>query len=101
MGRTSNRGSIIWTQHALHEELEFKNGQFPQKNFNEYKMLRLKDAPKIEIELIETGGQPVGLGEPATTTVAPAIANAIFDAVGIRVNKLPIRPDDIRNQLSS
>ena len=86
---------------ALHEELEFRNGQFPQKNFNEYKMLRLKDAPKIEIELIETGGQPVGLGEPATTTVAPAIANAIFDAVGIRVNKLPIRPDDIRNQLSS
>ena len=86
---------------ALHEELEFKSGQFPQKNFNEYKMLRLKDAPKIEIELIETGGQPVGLGEPATTTVAPAVANAIFDAVGIRVNKLPIRPDDIRNQLSS
>ena len=64
-------------------------------------MLRLKDAPKIEIELIETGGQPVGLGEPATTTVAPAVANAIFDAVGIRVKKLPIRPDDIRNQLSS
>ena len=86
---------------ALHEELEFTNGQFPQKNFNEYKMLRLKDAPKIEIELIETGGQPVGLGEPATTTVAPAVANAIFDAVGIRVKKLPIRPDDIRNQLSS
>ena len=86
---------------ALHEELEFTYGQFPQKNFNEYKMLRLKDAPKIEIELIETGGQPVGLGEPATTTVAPAVANAIFDAVGIRVKKLPIRPDDIRNQLSS
>ena len=86
---------------TLYEELEFTNGQFPQKNFNEYKMLRLKDAPKIEIELIETGGQPVGLGEPATTTVAPAVANAIFDAVGIRVKKLPIRPDDIRNQLSS
>ena len=62
--------------------------------------VRLKDAPKIEIELIETGGQPVGLGEPATTTVAPA-QQSIFDAVGIRVNKLPIRPDDIRNQLSS
>tara|TARA_A100001015_G_scaffold47804_1_gene52847 strand:+ start:559 stop:2979 length:2421 start_codon:yes stop_codon:yes gene_type:complete len=86
---------------ALHEELVFKNGQFPQKNFNEYKMLRLKDSPKIEIELIETGGQPVGLGEPATTTVAPAVANAIYDAVGIRIKKLPIRPDDIRNQLSS
>ena len=47
---------------ALHEELEFTDGGFPQKNFNEYKMLRLKDAPEIEVELIETGGQPVGLG---------------------------------------
>ena len=93
--------SPVAHEDILKEELEFTNGQFPQKNFNEYKMLRLKDAPKIEIELIETGGQPVGLGEPATTTVAPAVANAIFDAVGIRVKKLPIRPDDIRNQLSS
>lgn len=86
---------------ALHEELEFTDGGFPQKNFNEYKMLRLKDAPEIEVELIETGGQPVGLGEPATTTVAPAVANAIYDAIGVRVKKLPIRPNDIRALLSS
>ncbi len=86
---------------ALYEELEFTNGVFPQKNFNEYKMLRLKNAPEIDIELIETGGQPVGLGEPATTTVGPAVANAIYDAIGVRVRKLPIRPNDIRTLLSS
>ena len=59
---------------ALYEELKFENGAFTQKNFDEYKMLRLKDIPEIDIELIETGGHPTGLGEVGGIATAPAIA---------------------------
>ncbi len=86
---------------ALHEELTLEDGQFNQNNFDTYKWMRLKNAPKVDIELIETGGHPVGLGEPATTVVAPAIANAIFNGTGIRIKKLPIKPSDIRKALQA
>ena len=61
----------------------------------------MREAPEVEIELIETGGHPVGLGEPALAVTAPAIANAIFDAVGIRIRNLPIRPKDIKSLMES
>tara|TARA_A100001011_G_scaffold395200_1_gene489492 strand:+ start:5002 stop:7422 length:2421 start_codon:yes stop_codon:yes gene_type:complete len=86
---------------ALYEDLKFENGVFVQKNFDEYKMLRLKDTPEIEIELIETGGHPTGMGEVGGIATAPAIANAIFNAVGIRVKNLPINPDEIKEKLNA
>ena len=84
---------------ALYEDLKLENGSFSQQNFDEYKMLRLKDIPEIDIELIETGGQPTGLGEVGGIATAPAVANAIFDAVGVRVKSLPITPNDILSKL--
>ena len=86
---------------ALYEELKFENGAFIQQNFDEYKMLKLKDIPEIDIELIETGGHPTGLGEVGGIATAPAVANAIFDAVGVRLKSLPISSDEIKNKIKA
>ena len=63
-------------------------------------MLRLKDTPEIDIELIETGGHPTGLGEVGGIATAPAVANAIFDAVGVRIKSLPIKPEEIKKNMN-
>ena len=84
---------------ALYEDLKLENGSFTQKNFDEYKMLRLKDIPEIDIELIETGGHPTGLGEVGAIATAPAIANAIFNAIGVRVKSLPIKKEEILSKI--
>ena len=59
----------------------------------------MKDVPDLEIEFIKSDQPPVGLGEPATTVVGPAIGNAIFAAVGARVRHLPIRPQAVLEAL--
>jgi isoquinoline 1-oxidoreductase subunit beta len=58
------------------------------------------DVPEVEVELMPSNEAPVGLGEPGTTVVAPAIANATFAATGARVRHLPIRPDAIQQALA-
>ena len=59
------------------------------------------DAPQIEIEMVESTEVPTGLGEPGTTVMAPAIANAIFNAVGVRMRHLPISPDAVLKALKA
>jgi CO/xanthine dehydrogenase Mo-binding subunit len=58
------------------------------------------DVPELEIEFVESVHHPMGLGEPATTVVAPAIGNAIYAATGARVRHLPIRPDAVKLALA-
>jgi len=86
---------------ALHEGSEFENGLPKDTNLNTYTPLRMGDVPNIEVELMLSDEAPVGLGEPATTVVAPAIGNAIFAATGARVRHLPIRPDAVRLALNT
>jgi hypothetical protein len=94
-------GSSLWgLSMALHEGSEFVNGLPKDTNLDTYTPLRMGDVPEIEVELIPSSEAPVGLGEPATTPVAPAIANAIFAATGARVRHLPIRPAAIRQALN-
>jgi CO/xanthine dehydrogenase Mo-binding subunit len=76
---------------ALHEGTEFIKGQVKDTNLDSYTPVRIGDVPELDIEFIDSTEAPVGLGEPATTVVAPAIGNAIFAAVGARLRHLPIR----------
>ncbi|MBI1395684.1 MAG: molybdopterin-dependent oxidoreductase [Betaproteobacteria bacterium] len=90
------QGSALWgTSQFLHEKLTTRNGSFEQHNFDTYRTIRLHEVPEINVELIESGHHPSGVGEPASTVAAPAIANAIFNAVGVRVRSMPMRPEDI------
>jgi isoquinoline 1-oxidoreductase len=77
---------------ALYEQAALVNGAFHQENFDTYPMLRFDQVPELEIRVVTGGQHPTGAGEPAMSVVAPAIANAIFNAVGVRVRDLPITP---------
>lgn len=86
-------GAALWgASLALHEGTEFEKGQVKDTNLDTYTPLRMGDVPEMEIEFIASTEVPVGLGEPCTTVVGPAIGNAVFAAVGARIRHLPIRP---------
>jgi isoquinoline 1-oxidoreductase subunit beta len=94
-------GSSLWgASLTLHEGSEFLNGQLKDKNLDTYTPLRMGDVPEMDIEFIASTEAPVGLGEPCTTVVGPAIGNAIFAAVGARMRHLPIRPAAILQALA-
>jgi isoquinoline 1-oxidoreductase len=81
---------------ALTEEIKFSGGKIHTRNFNSYQITRFSDAPPIDIILVDNPDvPPQGCGEPAITTVGAALANAIYDAVGARVNILPMTPERI------
>jgi len=75
---------------ALYGELTIENGQAVQKNFNAYNLIRISDAPDVEVKFIENNIDPMGLGEPGLPPIAPAVCNAIFAATGKRIRKLPV-----------
>jgi isoquinoline 1-oxidoreductase beta subunit len=88
-------GIIFGLSAALVGEITIAAGQVVQKNFNDYRMIRLADAPQITVEFLRSGARPGGLGEPCVPPVAAAVANAIFAATGIRVRELPIENHDL------
>ena len=94
-------GSALWgLSMALYEGTEFVKGQPKDTNLDTYSLLRMGNVPEIEIEFMPSTEAPVGLGEPATAVIAPAIGNAIFAATGARLRHLPMRPDNIREALA-
>lgn len=96
------QGSVAWgVSLAIHEGTEIKDGNYAASNFHNYTPLRMNDLPEMDIAFIESDEFPVGLGEPGVIAVAPAIANAIFNAVGARVRELPIKAHHIRAALSA
>ncbi|MGF6774124.1 isoquinoline 1-oxidoreductase beta subunit [Paraburkholderia sp. GAS199] len=91
------QGGTLWgLSMALYEGTEFENGNVKDKNLNTYTPLRMVDVPEMDIAFVDSAEVPVGLGEPPTTVVAPAIGNAIYAAVGVRMRHLPIRPAAIK-----
>jgi isoquinoline 1-oxidoreductase subunit beta len=90
-------GSVIFgLTAALYGKITIKNGVPVQGNFDTYRMVRLAEAPKIDVHLVPSGGKVWGgAGEPATPPIAGAVANAIFAATGKRIRTLPIMDHDL------
>jgi CO/xanthine dehydrogenase Mo-binding subunit len=76
---------------ALYGEITLAGGRVQQGNFDRYRLLRLVDTPELRIELMESGGRPGGVGEPAVPAVAPALVNALRSAGKGGVYELPLR----------
>jgi isoquinoline 1-oxidoreductase beta subunit len=72
------------------QQITMEQGRVQQTNFNEYPLLRMPYAPKVEAHFIQSDFKPTGLGEPALPPLAPAICNAIYAATGERVRSLPL-----------
>lgn len=86
-------GIVFGITAALYGEITLKNGRVEQTNFDSYQMLRIDAAPIIEVEIVKSAEAPGGLGEPGTSALAPAVLNAVHAATGVRLRKLPIRPE--------
>jgi nicotinate dehydrogenase subunit B len=94
-------GSILQTlSRALMEEVHFDRSRVTSLDWSSYPILRFPDVPKIEIALIDRPSEPpVGAGEAACTTVAAALANAVFDATGARLRTVPFTPERVKTTL--
>jgi isoquinoline 1-oxidoreductase subunit beta len=90
-------GSVIFgLSAALYGKITIKDGAAVEGNFDTYRMVRLADAPRIDVHLVPSGGDVWGgAGEPAVPPVAAAVANAIFAATGKRIRTLPIMDTDL------
>ena len=83
-------GILFGISAALWGEVTLKRGRVEQSNFHNYRVLRMNEAPAIEVHLVRNGEAPGGVGEPGTAVTAPALANALFAATGRRMRKLPL-----------
>jgi isoquinoline 1-oxidoreductase beta subunit len=77
---------------ALREQVHFAKGGVASTNFDNYELLRLKETPEIEVHIVPSKEEMGGIGEPGLPPIAPAVANAVFRAAGIRVRRLPMLP---------
>ena len=76
---------------ALYGEITLKDGVVQQSNFHDYPVLRMVDAPQIEVLIVDTDNPPTGVGEPGLPPIAAAIGNAVFAASGQRLRQLPLK----------
>lgn len=84
-------GILYGLSAALGEEITLKSGQVEQSNFDRYNLLRIPNAPPIEVHLVNSAQPPTGTGEPGTPPIAPALANALFLATGKLQTQLPLK----------
>ena len=92
------QGAIIFgITAALYGEITLKGGRVEQDNFDTYQLLRIDEAPVIEVHIVQSSEPPGGMGEPGTSAIVPAVANAIFAATGKRLRTLPIDPAELRS----
>ncbi len=89
-------GSFVYgLSPLLYSEATVKDGRIEQENFNTYKVMTLKDMPKVEVITMPSGGFWGGVGEPTIAVAAPAVLNAIFAATGKRIRDIPLKNTDL------
>jgi len=89
-------GMVYGLTAALHGQITIRNGRIEQRNFYDYKMLRMNEMPKVEVHIMPSTEKHGGVGEPGTPPIAPAVVNAIFAATGKRIRSLPIKTEELR-----
>ncbi len=100
--RAQVEGAALWGMSlALFEKATLKDGGIEQTNFDTYTPLRMSQMPEVAVSVIANGEKATGVGEPAVTVVAPAIGNAVFNAVGARVRSLPITADAVKTAMKA
>jgi len=88
--------------YSLSEELRFEDGDVLDRNFDSYQLPRFSSVPRIEVVLVPNDSlAPQGCGEPPIVTTGAAIANAVFDATGARLFRLPMTPPRLKQALGS
>jgi isoquinoline 1-oxidoreductase len=95
-------GAALWgLSLALYEKATLKDGGIEQTNFDSYTPLRMSQLPEVAVSVIANGEHATGVGEPAVTVIAPAIGNAVFNAVGARVRSLPITAAAVKTAMKT
>ncbi len=89
-------GVIFGATAALYGEITLKNGRVEQSNFDTYQMLRMDQAPVIDVHIVKSAEPPGGMGETGTSLIVPAIANAIFAATSKRLRKMPVDSNSLK-----
>src|SRR6516164_1140885 len=92
-------GIIFGIAAALHGEITLKDDRVQQTNFDTYQVLRMNEAPAIEVHIVQNFEPPGGMGECGTSAIVPAVTNAIFAATGKRLRKLPVDTAALRQAL--
>ncbi|MCC6918817.1 MAG: xanthine dehydrogenase family protein molybdopterin-binding subunit [Alphaproteobacteria bacterium] len=90
-------GAIYGLTAALYGSITVEKGRVVEENFPDYEMVRMADAPRHEVAIIESGAKIGGAGEPGTAPVAAAVANAVFALTGQRIRELPLRQFDLKS----
>jgi isoquinoline 1-oxidoreductase subunit beta len=100
--RAQVEGAALWgLSLAMYEKATLKDGGIEQTNFDTYTPLRMSQTPEVAVNVIANGDKPTGVGEPAVTVIAPALANAIFNACGARVRSLPITAEAVKANMKA
>lgn len=89
-------GIVFGLTAALYGEITFEQGRVKQRNFHDYRMLRMNEMPVVETHIVPSAEKMGGVGETGVPPIAPAVANAIFAATGKRIRRLPIRAEDLK-----
>ena len=89
-------GIMFGVTAALFGQITLKDGRVQQANFDTYRILRMNEAPAVEVHIVRSTEAPGGIGETGTSAVVPALTNAIFAATGKRLRKLPIDPGALK-----
>jgi len=84
---------------TLKERVEFANGGVKSANFGDYKIIRMSEIPTIEVHVVKSNEKIGGVGEPGVTPTAPAVANALFNATGVRIRRIPLTPKVVMDAL--